>query len=371
MRLNLFDDYLFHQAIAPLDVPATSDPHSTTGTGSRSTARGRTPHGLRLHPNSNVMDGYGGVLHGGVQRNVRFSRARCGCGRTSPRGRAVPPEIVEPMRVQRIVLDSNPSGVAFDVHVHASAPMTLEEPHVQHRHGVLLNHVLRYSGPTRAEGALVVDGEEHAVDGWYGARDHSWGSIDDGAAPAGPRRRAGGGRNPRAIRIWVPFEAGRLTGFFHTHEGPRGETLDFQGTLWDDGDEVPLTGVRHAFRYDDGRGGSPAASSRCSTRGRGAPSTFERVRARPPRGPATPAAGRTAATGLWAAPRPSRAELRRDRPGRGLGGAHLPGRPPPRRHGVRLLARGPGRRDRHGPRRAHDLRGPTSRQGSSARTLAA
>ena len=253
MRLNPFDDYPFHQAIAPLDVPATSDPHFNDGYWFSFYREGTYAFcGLRLHPNSNVMDGYGGVLHGGVQRNVRFSRAL----RPRTNELAVGPfrlEIVEPMHVQRLVLDSNPSGVVFDVLVHASAPMTLEEPHLQHRHGVLLNHVLRYSGPTRAEGTLVVDGDEHAVDGWYGARDHSWG-IRSTMGPHLPVRgvEPEAARDPRAIRIWVPFEAGALTGFFHTHEGPRGETLDFQGTLWDDGDEVPLTGVRHAFRYDDG-----------------------------------------------------------------------------------------------------------------------
>ena len=76
MRLNPFDDYPFHQAIAPLDVPATSDPHFNDGYWFSFYREGTYAFcGLRLHPNSNVMDGYGGVLHDGVQRNVRFSRA--------------------------------------------------------------------------------------------------------------------------------------------------------------------------------------------------------------------------------------------------------------------------------------------------------
>ena len=226
MRLNPFDDYPFHQAIAPVDVPATSDPHYNDGYWFSFYREGTYAFcGLRLHPNSNVIDGYGGALHRGTQRNVRFSRA------LRPRANelAAGPfrlEIVEPLREQRLVLGPNPSGVSFDVRVHASAPMTLEQPHVQHRHGVLLNHVLRYSGPTRVEGTLLVDGEEVAVDRWYGARDHSWG-IRSTMGPHLPVRgvEPDGARDPRAIRIWVPFEAGPLAGFFQTHEGPRGETV--------------------------------------------------------------------------------------------------------------------------------------------------
>ena len=74
--LNPFDDYPFHQTAAPIDVPATSDSHFNDG---YYFAFYRPDvHvfcGLRLHPNSNVMDGYAGVVWEGEQRDVRFSRA--------------------------------------------------------------------------------------------------------------------------------------------------------------------------------------------------------------------------------------------------------------------------------------------------------
>ncbi len=253
MRLNPYDDFPFHQTVSTIDIPATSDPHFNDGYWFSFYREGTYAFcGLRLHPNTNVLDGYAGAVHGGEQRNVRFSRA------LRPRASDLSAgpfrlEIVEPMQIQQLRLEPNESGVEFDVRVHASAPMTLEEPHRQYRHGVLLNDLLRYSGPVRVEGTLTIDGTQLEVDRWFGARDHSWGirstmgphlpirGVDEGDAP-----------DPRAIRIWAPFEAGDVAGFFHTHERPRGETLDFQGVLYESGRPVLLTGVRHRFRYDEG-----------------------------------------------------------------------------------------------------------------------
>lgn len=76
MRLNPFDDYSFHPAVAPLDVPSTSDPHFNDGCFFAFYREGTYAFcGLRLHPSTNVLDGYAGAVHGGVQQNVRFSRA--------------------------------------------------------------------------------------------------------------------------------------------------------------------------------------------------------------------------------------------------------------------------------------------------------
>jgi hypothetical protein len=253
IRLNPFDDYPFHQAISPVDIPASSDPHFNDGYWFSFYAPGVYGFcGLRVHPNSNVMDGYAGVVWEGEQRNVRFSRA------LRPRANelAAGPfrlEIEEPMVHQRLVLGPNETGVEFDVRVRTSGPMTFEEPHVQFRHGVVLNDLLRYSGCTRVDGTLVVDGREVRVDDWFGARDHSWG-IRSTMGPHLPIRgiEPALAADPRAVRIWIPFECGGVPGFFHTHEDGDGRPLDFQGAIY--GDPVlPLASVRHRFRYGAGQ----------------------------------------------------------------------------------------------------------------------
>jgi hypothetical protein len=251
-RINPFDDFPFHQIAAPIDVPEQSDRHFNDGYWFAFYRAGTYAFcGLRLHPNSNVMDGYAGAVHAGTQRNVRFSRAL----RPRTNELAAGPlriDVLEPLKRQRIVLAPNDSGVEYDVEISVRA-LWPESRHLHHRHGVLLNDVLRYTGITRVSGRLAIDGERIEVADWYGARDHSWGIR----ASMGPRSPLGGilpqAHDPRAIRIWIPFECGPERGFFHLHEDADGNVLDFEGQILDEaGHEVELTGARHAFRYLDG-----------------------------------------------------------------------------------------------------------------------
>lgn len=251
-RINPFDDFPFHQIAAPIDVPEQSDRHFNDGYWFAFYRPGTYAFcGLRLHPNSNVMDGYAGAIVDGEQRNVRFSRAL----RPLTNDLAVGPltiEVLEPLRLQRLTLAANETGIEYDVEIAARA-LWPESRHLHHRHGVLLNDVLRYTGVTRATGWLGIDGERIEVDDWYGARDHSWGIR----ASMGPRAPLGGilpeAHDPRAIRIWIPFDCGHQRGFFHLHEDADGNVLDFEGEIVDeDGAVTPLSAARHAFRYEEG-----------------------------------------------------------------------------------------------------------------------
>jgi hypothetical protein len=251
--LNPFDDYPFHQTAAPLDVPATSDSHFNDGYFFAFYRPGvHVFCGLRLHPNSNVMDGYSGVVWGGEQRDVRFSRAL----RPRTNELAVGPfrlDILEPMSSQRLRLDDPELGLAFDVTFRASAPAFFETRHQQFRHGRLLNDVLRYTQVDRADGALTVDGDREDVAGWYACRDHSWGIR----STMGPYAPLGGleeeAPDPRALRLWVPFECGDVAGFFHCHEAHDGSVLDCEGLLHrPDGPPLRIDAVRHELRYEDG-----------------------------------------------------------------------------------------------------------------------
>lgn len=249
--INAFDDYPFHQAASPIDVPAQSDHHFNDGYWFAFYRAGTYAFcGMRLFPNSNVLDGYAGAIHGGVQRNVRFSRAlRPATNDLS--GGPLRIEIVEPLKVARLVLESNDSGVEWDVTISARA-LWPESPHRQLRHGTVLNDVLRYTGITRASGWVAVDGERFTVDEWYGARDHSWGIR----ASMGPRTPVGGvdpgPQDPRAMRIWIPFECGSQRGFYHSHEDADGQLLDFEGEIRDGERTIALAEVRQTFHYAPG-----------------------------------------------------------------------------------------------------------------------
>lgn len=254
LRLNPFDDYPFHQHVMPVDVPATSDPHFNDGYWWSWYSEGCYFFcGLRVHPNNNVMDGYAGVVFGGVQHNIRVSRALRPDTNTLRVG-PLSVEIVQPLQAQRITLDENPTGMTFDVTARASTPMFVESPHIHYRYGRVLNHVIRYSGCIRASGAATVAGDRVNIDNWYGARDHSWGIRSS----MGPYVPIGGIPEPddtdkRALRLWVPFETDGDSGFFHLHEDRSGRTLDFEGRLYrPDGTTVSLATARHKLTYHHG-----------------------------------------------------------------------------------------------------------------------
>jgi hypothetical protein len=255
MRLHDIDDLPFHQQPTPFDQAATSDPHFNDGYFFGFMTEGwYFIAGLRLHPNMNTVDGFACATHDGEQQCVRFSRAL----RPRYTDLSVGPftlEVLEKMQRQRLVLTENPGGIEFDVELTAQAPPFVETRYQHVRYGRLINDTLRYNQVIRANGTAKVNGEILAVDSWWGLRDHSWGIRSS----MGPRTKFGGVDKPadeqdeRAYRLWVPFDVGDHTGFFHTHENRSGEPLDFEGRLdFPDGKSVGLRGVNHKVEYHPG-----------------------------------------------------------------------------------------------------------------------
>jgi hypothetical protein len=256
LPLHPFDDHPYHQATAPMGSPVTSDPRFNDGYYFAFYRPGRHVFcGLRFHPNNNVVDGYAGAVADGVQRGLRASRALDG-DRLSTAVGPLRIDVVEPMVCQRLVCDGDAYGIAFDVEITATAEPFLEAPHVQYRYGRVLNHVLRYTQPGRATGVVSIDGADEEVDAWFAARDHSWG-IRQTMGPPLPLH--GLGReppDPRAMRLWVPFEVGEHAGFFHLHEDVDGNVLDCEGRVDRVGgeghDAAAVLAVEHRLDYAAG-----------------------------------------------------------------------------------------------------------------------
>lgn len=254
LPLHPFDDHPYHQAIAPMGSPVTSDPRFNDGYYFAFYRPGRHVFcGLRFHANNNVVDGYAGAVADGVQRGARYSRA-LDLDRVASAVGPLRVEVIEPMVRQRVVCEDVDHGIAFDVEITASAGPFGETPDVQYRFGRVLNHVLRYTQPGRATGTVSVDGVDETVDGWFAARDHSWG-IRQTMGPALPVKGAGPVPvDPRALRLWVPFEVGDRAGFFHLHEDAHGNVLDCEGRIdpvgSDGSDGVGITAVAHSLRYE-------------------------------------------------------------------------------------------------------------------------
>lgn len=252
MRIDPVDDLPFHQTPTPFNVVATSDPHFNDGYWFSWYAPGWFfIAGMRIHPNTNSIDGFVSVAHDGEQRCLRVSRV------LRPRYSELEVaslrlEVLDPLARLRLVLGDNPSGIRLDVTLEALAPPFLETRYQHMKYGRLVNDVMRYTQSCRARGTARCDGVDLAVDGWCAMRDHSWGIR----STMGPPSRIGGidrtddERDDRALRLWVPFQAGDHSGFFHTHEDRSGATLDIEGRVdLGDGSAVRVAGVAHALEY--------------------------------------------------------------------------------------------------------------------------
>lgn len=255
MELSDIDDLPFHQTPTPFNVLATSDVHFNDGYYFSTYAEDwYIAVGLRLHPNTNVMDGFVNLARHGEQRSCRFSRALrprysdLDIGPLSVR-------FTKPMESVHLVLKDCPSDLSFDLEFKSIARPFMETPYRHWRHGRLINDIVRYTQICRTYGSIVCDGQTTPVAAWHAMRDHSWGIR----ASMGPRTPSGGapgeadGADMRRFRIWVPFEVEGHSGFFHTHQSEDGATLDFEGALdFDDGRRVKLVAVRHDLEYSPG-----------------------------------------------------------------------------------------------------------------------
>ena len=164
--------------------------------------------------------------------------------------------------------------------------------------------------------------------------------------------------DPRALRLWVPFECGDVAGFFHCHEAHDGSVLDCEGRLHP-GDEPPLRidAVQHALRYESGtRRLAGGDLTLLDEEGTGHEYRFEV--ACPPAHPQGYGYTRGWSDGGQPGVFRGLDVIERDRfdvsdPAVAAGAPHLP---PERRLGgtefVSTIA-GPGRRGGHGARRAH------------------
>lgn len=257
-KLTALDDQPWHQVAAPFGEAATSDPHFNDGYYFSAYDPAGSAYvfaGLRVHPNNNVLDGYAGAVFGTRQVSIRISRELRPDLATRLGPLAV--EFTEPMRRLRLALADNASAVAFDLEWTATAPAFLEARHLTRRYGRLTNDLLRYTQTGRASGEVVLpDGRRLKARGWYGCRDHSWGLRQTMGPDDRPHGTADEPGDPRALRLWVPFEVGDHAGFFHLHEDRSGRRLDFEGCLYplDASGPQPLVDAEHRVEYgDDGR----------------------------------------------------------------------------------------------------------------------
>ncbi len=243
--LTSYDDFPVHQAGVPIAHTATGDlNHYDRYFFNGYTADGSLYFGaaMGLYPNRHVVDAAFSAVRprgdGRVQRSV-FASAR------APRDRwdattvgPIAVEVVQPLRVLRVVVDAPEQGLRADLRFEHRSPV-LEEPHFFHRHGN--RTFFDYTRLTQFgtwSGWIECDGERVDVDPAEvtGSRDRSWGVRPVGEpAPQG----APVVWPPQFFWLWAPVNFPSLSTHFDVNEHADGRRWHEVGALLPVSDDEP------------------------------------------------------------------------------------------------------------------------------------
>lgn len=250
-RLTRMDEYPRHQVGGTFDSVDSDSPHWNDGfyfTLGDEESGASLWVALRLHANTDVLDGFACSVIDGRQHNLRWSR------RLRPRNDdiSVGPlslQIIRPLEELRLSCADNEYGISFDL-----TWTGLHEPHLEDR-------IVRYSGGRKVydrtnydqvcevTGTLTVDGRTFEVSPatWIGVRDHSWGigrtgGTSDGVAPTA-------GRDPRrgfAMRQWTMVRMPDRVMFWQFHQQADDSVDGFEAVV------IPLDPSQPRWHYASG-----------------------------------------------------------------------------------------------------------------------
>lgn len=183
-----FDEYPYHQVTASFAGVAGSDPQWNDGhyvclcdqAGDVSLAST-----LRLYSNNDVLDGFVCIRNRGKQHNIRVSRRL----RPDMDSLSVGPlriELVEPMRVLRLVLEDNDFNIALNVTCRSATVPYAGPAEVTRVDGRLISERMTYELTGNCEGWVRVGDARYELSGSNSSffRNHSWGYPQAAAGPA-------------------------------------------------------------------------------------------------------------------------------------------------------------------------------------------
>jgi hypothetical protein len=228
--LTRLDDYPLHQTAEPIAQPATGDRNFYDRyffNGYRRKGDLFFAAALGVYPNRRVMDAAFSVVQGGRQWVVRASRL-APLERTETTVGPITVEVVEPLRVLRVVVADNPHGLRADLTFRArTAP--IEEPRFTHRvAGRLVMDSTRLTQFGAWEGTLAVDGTAVPIDpaAVLGTRDRSW-----GIRPVGEPEGGAPGMPPQFYWLWAPIHFDDVCVHFDVNEDADGRRWHANGNL--------------------------------------------------------------------------------------------------------------------------------------------
>ena len=234
--LTPFDDYAVHQTSLPVAHPVSGDRNHYD----RYFFNGYDVGGdwffavaLGVYPNRDVIDAAFSVLQGGVQRAV-FASGRLPLDHTVSRIGPIAIEVIEPLRINRVIVDAEHLGIGADLTWEART-IALEEPRQAQISGVAVaQDTTRLTQWGTWQGTIDTGGERIAVDRTRsrGTKDRSWGIRWIGEPPGGAPPRSG--HPPGVFYLWAPMHFDDRCTHAFLFEHPNGNRWYWTGA------EIPI-----------------------------------------------------------------------------------------------------------------------------------
>ena len=175
---------------------------------------------MGVYPQLNIMDASFCVQIDGKQYNLRTSKEMNGDRLDLSIG-PLTLEIVSPLKISRIIITDNETGMVADLTAQARHS-AIEEPRFQRRNGTrLFMDVTRATQNIVWQGSISVNRERIEVVDWYGTRDRSWGIRNVGTNDP---QQVVPAMEPQFYWLWTPANFNDKCFFFHSN---------------DDGDGIP------------------------------------------------------------------------------------------------------------------------------------
>lgn len=226
--LNKLDDFPIHQTPEPVAIPASSDRNVYDRTWFNGYAADGSAYfgiGIAIYPHRRVLDCAFSVVHRGERQHCFFGSRLAPLERTEMRVGPFSLEIVEPLRIARVVLDDNDTGIACDLRFEARTSAIQEARQILWSGTRKVMDATRFAQFGRWVGEVVHPDGSTRVDDWFGTKDRSWGIR--GVGEPDPPGAPGGLRS--AFFLWAPLFWSDHISHAVFFDGPRGEALVREG----------------------------------------------------------------------------------------------------------------------------------------------
>ncbi len=263
--LSKFDDYPIHQTVEPVARVATTDRNSYDRYWFNGYAEDGEFYfgiGLAIYPNLRIMDCGFSIVRNGEQHAFHGSRR----APSEPTDTSVGPfriEVVEPMRVLRVTLAANETGIECDLTFNARTACIEEGRQTWEQNGKVAMDSTRFAQFGRWTGSIRYAGETVQVDPRrvYGTKDRSWGirpvgDPDPGGAPST--------QLPQFFFLWSPVHWDDHCTHFGIFENEDGRPWHWDGNIvptYESPAQIPaveaqegrkVAGVEHEIHYIPG-----------------------------------------------------------------------------------------------------------------------